>query len=152
MDLTMSIPTTPLFVRLGFTTYLLTLSLGPSGPFASQPLTNVELRAGFYLSPEDRYFRFSLGFGGFTRIVHANNASPMFDPVSPAGGMVFVGTEVPVSSRARLYIEYTPSIYLSDIPDALRASLGPESAPGWIFTSFGGFSLLSFRVGCRWPI
>jgi hypothetical protein len=152
MDLTMSIPTTSLFVRLGFTTYLLALSLGPMGPFASQPLTNVEFRAGIYLSPEDRYFRFSLGFGGFARIVHANNASPMFDPVSPAGGLVFVGTEVPVSSRARLYIEYTPSIYLSGIPEALRASLGPDNAPGWIFTAFGGFNLLSFRVGCRWPI
>ena len=152
MDLTMSFPSPSFFVRLGFTTYALAFSPGQAQLFMSLPLTNVEIRAGTWLSPEDRYFRFYIGFGGFARIVHANGTFPMFDPVSPAGGMVVVGTEVPVSARGRLYVEYSPSVYLSRTVDALRASLGPDNAPGWIFAPFGGFNVLSFRIGYRWPL
>jgi hypothetical protein len=153
MDFTMAIPTLSLFVRLGVTTYALALALSQTEVFLSDPLTNVELRAGIYLSPEDRFFRFYTGLGGFARIVHAKNTAPMFDPVAPLGFMLLIGTELPISALGRLYFEYTPSIYPTGMPDALRASLGPDNAPpGWLFASSAGFNLLSFRVGYRWPL
>ncbi len=152
MDFTMSFPALGIFVRLGVSTYALALALSPTEVFLSEPLTNIDLRAGIYLSPEDRFFRFYLGLGGFARIVHAKDTFPMFDPVAPAGAMVLVGTDAPVSPRGRLYFEYTPSIYLTSMPDALRAALGPDNAPGWVFASSAGFNLLSFRVGCRWQL
>jgi hypothetical protein len=76
----------------------------------------------------------------------------MFDPVAPVGLLVLVGTEVPLSASGRLYLEYTPSMYLTSVPDALQAALGPDNAPGWVFTSSAGFNLLSFRLGYRWPL
>ena len=153
MDFTMAFPTLPLFVRLGVTTYALALDLSQTEVFLSDPLTNLELRAGIYLSPDDRFFRFYVGLGGFARIVHAAGTFPVFDPVAPLGFMLLAGTEVPVSARGRLYFEYTPSIYLTSVPDALRASLGPDnSPPGWLFAFSEGFNLLSFRVGYRWPL
>jgi len=152
MDFTMALPTLSLFVRLGVTTYALALALSQTEVFLSDPLTNVELRAGIYLSPEDRFLRFYTGLGVFTRIVHAKDTFPMFDPVAPLGFMLLVGTEVPVSARGRLYFEYTPSIYLTNMPDTLRASFGPDNAPGWLFAASEGFNLLSFRIGYRWPL
>jgi hypothetical protein len=152
MDITMSFPSRSLFARLGVTTYALALALSQTEVFLSDPLTNVELRAGIYLSPEDRFFRFYAGLGGFARIVHAKDTSPMFDPVAPLGFMFLLGAEVPVSARGRLFFEYTPSMYLTNIPDTLRASLGSDDLPGWLFASSEGFNLLSFRIGYRWPL
>ena len=152
VELVMVVPSTPLFVQLGFTTYAFALALDPAHLFLTEPLTNIELHAGIFLSPDDRYFRFFIGLGGFARVVHAAGTQPMFDPVSPGGGTVLFGTEVPFSIRGKFYFEYTPSLYLSAVPDALRASLGPDDAPGWLFVPFGGLNLLSFRIGCRWPL
>ena len=152
MDFTMAFPTLPLFMRLGITTYALALALSPTEVFLSVPLTNIELRAGIYLSPEDRFFRFYAGLGAFARIVHAKDTFPMFDPVAPLGFMLLAGTEVPISAQGRLYFEYTPSVYLTNMPDALRAALGSDNAPGWVFASSEGFSLISFRVGYRWQL
>ena len=152
LGVTMTLSDPAIFVRLGVVTYAFALALSSTEVFLSEPLTSVDVRAGLYLSPQDRLFRFYVGLGAFLRVMHAKDVSVMIEPVAPAGFQVLVGTEVPILTRGRVYFEYTPSIYLSGLPDALRASLGPENAPGWVFMSFGGMNLLSFRFGCRWPL
>jgi hypothetical protein len=152
VELTMEFPALSLYARFGVTTYALALALSSTDVLLNDPLTNVVLQGGAYLSPEDRFFRFYLGVGAFVRIVHAKDTSPTIDQVAPLGSWFLVGTEAKISASGRLYFEYTPSMYLCSVPDTLRASLGPGDAPGWLFSSFAGFNLLSFRIGYRWPL
>jgi hypothetical protein len=140
-----------LFVRYGFSTYAIALAFDSSGALLFEPLTNLEAQFGTYLSPEDRFFRFYLAGGGFVRIVTAPGAPPLMDALSPGGLRVIVGTESPVSSRGKLYLELTPTLFQTSQPDAFRAALGQDSnPPGWIFVPQAALNLLSFRVGFRW--
>lgn len=153
LGVTMTLSDPAIFVRLGVVTYAFALALSTTEVFLSEPLTNVDFRAGMYLSPADRVFRFYVGLGAFLRVVHAKDVPVMIEPVAPGGFQVLVGTEVPILTRGRVYFEYTPSMYLSGLPDALRASVSPDKdAPGWVFTDLGGLNFLSFRFGIRWPL
>lgn len=139
-----------IFARFGFSTYALGLALNSTGILLDMPLTNLVLQVGAYVSPEDRFFRFYLGLGGFVRLVHAPGTRPVLDQLAPAGVRLILGAEAPLSDRAKLYFELTPTFYQTNMPDALRAALGQENAPGWAFGPAEALNLLSFRVGYRW--
>jgi hypothetical protein len=140
------------FIRFGLTTYAVGLALSQTEVLLSDPLTILTLQAGLYLSPEDQFFRTYLGVGGFLRVVHAAGWAPMLDPVAPLGLRFVAGLEVPVSARGRVYLEYTPTLYYTSVPDAFRAALGPDDTPGWWFGPRYGVSIFSFRLGYRWSL
>jgi len=151
IDVTMAFPARSLFLRFGFTTYAVALSFDGTRLFLSDPLTDVILQAGLYISPEDQLFRLYAALGAFARVIHEAGSMPVFDPVAPLAAQVVVGTELSVSNRSRLFLEYTPTIYGTSFPDSLRASLGKD-APGWLFQGTRAVNLLSFRVGWRWQL
>jgi hypothetical protein len=139
------------FLKLGFTTYVVGLALNTSGVFVSEPLTNVTAVAGFYLLPPGGLFRPYIGVGAFLRLVHAPGSYFGLDPLSAWGARGIVGTEFLGSARDRFFLEYTPALYSTGLPDLFRAAIGPENlAPGWLLGTTYAASLLSFRVGYRW--
>jgi hypothetical protein len=151
-DVSMAFPAQSLFLRLGFTTYAAALALSSTDTFVSEPLTNLGLQAGLYLRPSDRLLRFYAGLGAFLRIVHATGTALTLDPVSPFALHAVLGTELRLSPNGRLYLEYTPTFFQTTLPDQFRASLGPDTVPGWIFGPAEAFSMFSFRIGYRWQI
>jgi hypothetical protein len=139
-----------IFARFGFSTYAIGLALDSTGVLLDIPLTNLALQVGMYTSPEDRFFRFYLALGGFVRLVHAPGTFPVTDRLAPGGARLILGTEARLSDRGKLYLELTPAIYQTISVDALRASLGQDTAPGWAFGPGLALNLLSFRIGYRW--
>lgn len=151
IDASVYFPGSSLFVRYGFFTYAVGLALDSSGVLLSEPLTTLEMQMGAYLSPEDRFFRWYVAGGGFVRIVHAPDAWPLMDALSPGGLRAVAGVETPISSHGKLYFELTPTWYQTSQPDAFRAALGQDrNPPGWAFGPTYAFSVLSFRIGYRW--
>ena len=149
LDVTMAFPAQSLFLRLGFSTYVAALTLSEKDIFVSQPLTNLHLQGGLYLSAPDRFARFYLGLGAFLRVVHARGSALTLDAISPFGLHAIVGSELSIFSKGRIYLEYTPTIFQTDLPDVFRAALGQESVPGWLFGKGEVVSLFSFSVGYR---
>jgi hypothetical protein len=151
-DVTMAFPAQSLFLRLGFSTYVAALTLSDTDIFVSQPLTNLHLQAGWYMSAPDRFARFYLGLGGFLRIVHASGSPLTLDAISPFGLHATVGAELSVFSKGRIYLEYTPTIFQTDMPDVFHAALGQDIGPGWIFGKREVMNLVSFSFGYRWQL
>lgn len=149
-DVSVYFPSSFIFVRYGFSTYAIGLALDSSGILLGLPLTNLAAQIGTYLSPQDRFFRFYLALGGLVRVVHAENTRPVLDSLAPAGIRLAAGVESPVSDHGKLYLELTPTLYQTRQPDALRAALGQDNAPGWAFGPGEALNFLSFRVGYRW--
>ncbi len=138
------------FVKLGLTSFFLSLALDSEGAFSSYNLINFNAQVGWFLSPESSTIRVYLTLGGFFRIVFPNS-SPLFDPLSPGGFQLALGAEVPLAARSRFFAEYVPMIYFTDFPDLFRASLGEKDKPfGYIFQEDAVFSLANLRFGIRW--
>jgi hypothetical protein len=151
-DVTLPTPLASGFLRFGFSTYALGLAFSSTRLLLNDPLTSMIMQAGMYLGPEDRPFRFSVGLGGFVRLVHAAGSLPTMDSLSPGGIRLSVGSELPAMGGGRPYFEYTPTLYQTGVPDMLRAALGQDYAPGWIFGQSAALSLISFRIGYRWKL
>jgi hypothetical protein len=149
-----------LWLRMGFTTYALGLNLqsqsssdsGSAGSvFSSNPLTNLVLQAGIYITPKDRLFRMYAEAGAFLRIFHDPGWQLRLEPISWGGFQLALGTEILPSHDGAFFLEYVPMVYFTPHSNLFRASIGTsDSAPGWIFTPAAAISLLSFRAGYRW--
>jgi hypothetical protein len=126
------------FVGLGATTYSFALALSQDEVFLSLPLTSAYLRMGFYLGQADSTFRVYTAIAQFFRIIHA----PVY---------FVLGAEIARTYRGGFFLEYTPTIYPTRLPNLFRASLGAyDIPPGWVFTPDAALNLLTFRVGYRW--
>lgn len=148
LDVTMAVPAHSLFFRFGFATYAFGLSLDGTHIFLTDPLTNFILQAGWYLTPEDASFRLYVALGGIARVLHEGGTAPVLEQLAPVGVRAVVGVELPGSNRSRFFAEYTPTMFATSVPEALRASMG-QDVPGWIFLRANAADLLSFRVGWR---
>lgn len=138
-----------LFVRAGLTTYLLGLVLREDALVTTDPFSNVDLLAGFYLGPADSAVRFYAGAGAFLRLVHAPNRLIGIDPLAPFGLQAVVGAEAPISSSAKIFAEVEPMLYVTGYPDLLLSTQG--SSKGWFAFTGAALQVNSFRVGLRWP-
>ena len=152
LDVSLAFPAQALFVRLGFSTYAAALAFSPTDTFISEPLTNLGLQGGLYLRPSDKFVRFYVGLGGFLRFVHATGTPLTVDAISPFAFHAVLGSEFRLFSGGRLYFEYTPTVFLTTLPDLFRASLGPDTSPGWIFGPGEAIGMISFRIGYRWQL
>jgi hypothetical protein len=140
------------YTRLGFTTYLLDLTLGSDGVFVSQPLTSLFLQLGAYffrgLGPVDGY----LAIEPFLRVVHESGAPLALEPLSSWGIRWIVGAELALPGGAKLFFEYTPTDYVTSFPTLFKASLGSDTPAGWRFNESDALLLLSARMGLRWKL
>ena len=136
------------FVRAGLTTYLLGLTFSSEAIISSDPLTNLDLLAGVYMSPAYSALRAYAGVGGFVRFVHAPGWPVHLDTLSPAGLQAAFGLETPIGGSARFFAEYEPMLYATQVPDLLRSTQRSEA--GWVFLDTAALHLLSFRIGMRW--
>jgi hypothetical protein len=148
-----------LWARLGLTTYIAGLTLqsdsnsmgGTGSVFSSNPLTNLVLRAGIYLTAKDQLFRLYVEPGAFLRLFHSPNAGLSVEPVSWGGAQLSIGTEIAPSRGGAFFFEYAPMVYFAKDMMLFEASLGSDNnPPGWIFMQGAAVSLLSFRIGYRW--
>ena len=145
------------YVKLGFTTYLLGLALTDTQVVSSNPLTNIVVQAGSYLRREDVVFRPYVNVGLFLRFVHAPGILVGIDAVSWGGLQASLGTEIGSNPHGRFFVEFQPMLYFSGVPGLLEASLAASSnnngsPTGWLFLSPGAVDLLCFRVGYRWML
>jgi hypothetical protein len=139
------------FLRLGATTSLIAIGLDGAEAFTSQPLSTPYVQWGWYFTREDAAVSLYAGIGGFFRVVHEMDTAVVIDALSPGGFTFIAGAEMPLSPRVLLFFEYAPSLYLTDVPELLRASLGAGSEyAGWAFDTWGAFNALSARFGIRW--
>jgi hypothetical protein len=141
------------FLRLGVMTCMLGVPLDGTRAFSSQPFSTAIVQWGWYLTREDASFSLYGSIGGFLRVIHESGTSTVIDALSPGGVTIVAGAEIPLSPQSRLFIEYTPTQYFTEVPELLRASLGAESGDaGWIFDASSGLNLLSARIGVRWTL
>jgi hypothetical protein len=104
------------------------------------------------MNAPDRFARLYLGLGAFLRIVHARHLPLALDAISPFGLHATAGVELSIFPKGRIYLEYTPTIFQTDVPDVFRAALGEDLGPGWIFGKGEVVSLMSFSFGYRWQL
>jgi hypothetical protein len=141
-----------LSVGLDISTYFFGLALNEQQVFWSLPLSNLGLRLGVYFAPPDSGFRTYSSLVVFTRVIHAAQYLGL-DPLSPLAGRLALGAEIGRGPRGGFFLEYDPVLYLTNLPNLFRASLGPESTPpGWVFAPGVALDLLSIRVGYRWTL
>jgi hypothetical protein len=137
-----------LFVRAGLTTYLVGLVLRPEAVFTSDPLTNLDTMAGWYMSPASAAARVYVGAGGFLRFVHAPGWPMRMEPLAPAGAQLVLGAETSIGASARFFAEYQPMLYGTATPELLRST--QRSSAGWVYLNRAALHLLSIRIGIRW--
>jgi hypothetical protein len=140
------------FVKAGITTYALGLAFSKEAPFTSAPLTNIEAELGAALFPDAPFFHVTVGFGGLLRIVHAAGIFAGIDPLAPFALHVTMGAELAFSARDWLFIEWLPTVYFTEFPEAFRAALGTGTSEGWVFAARSALNARSFRVGYRWML
>jgi hypothetical protein len=141
------------YVRLGLMTYALGLAFNGIEVFSSAPLTNVEAQAGVFVGRADSLFRFSFGIGAFLRVATVPGEYFGLDPLSPWGMRAIVGMEVSPWPRSRFFIEMTPTMFITPMPEVFQQLLGSGNIPpGWIAGSGSFWELLSLRFGCRWML
>ncbi|MGA2977090.1 MAG: hypothetical protein ABSF77_17415 [Spirochaetia bacterium] len=141
------------FIRIGATTCLVGIALNDTEVFSSQPLTNMFLQTGLYITRGKSPLSFYFGIGAFWRVVDQPGVALALDSLSGWGFNWVIGSEIDGPSGGRFFLEYTPTEYLTSVPDLLRASLGPYAAPpGWIFNAQSALNLFSLRIGYRWNL
>jgi len=139
-----------LFVSLGFTTFVAGLALDQQEVISSRPLTNFLLQAGAYILPTDAAVRPYFTFGGFVRFVDSA-AYVGLDPLSPWGLQFVLGAELGGQAHGKLFLEWTPQLFVTQYATFLQASLGTGSTPpGWSFFGTGAADILTLRIGYRW--
>ena len=146
-----------IYAKLGLTTYLLGLAFSDTQVVTSNPLTNIVLQAGSYLRREDVVFRPYVNLGVFVRFVHDPGTLVGIDPLSWGGLQASLGTEIGSNPRGRLFVEFQPMLYVTNLPNLLEAALvgsgnSGDEPTGWLFGSNAALDLLCFRVGYRWML
>ncbi len=137
---------------IGATTYLLGFALNGDRVFSSAPLANLSLRVGAYILPADSGFRLYAALSGFVRLIHAP-AYFGLDPLSPVGARLAIGAEIARTVRGGFFLEYTPTMYFTKLPQLFRASLGSyDIPPGWLFEPGFALNLITLRLGYRWTL
>jgi hypothetical protein len=137
-----------IFARAGLTTYLVGFVLRPDEIFSSDPLTNLDILVGMYVSPAYAVLRMYAGIGAFLRFVHAPGWPMRVEPLAPVGLEAVLGLETSLGRSARFFVEYEPMLYGTASPQLLRST--QSSSAGWLYASKGALNLLSVRIGMRW--
>jgi hypothetical protein len=141
------------YVRLGLMTYALGLAFNETEIFSSAPLTNIEAQMGVFFGRVDSLFRFSFGIGCLVRVATVPGAYFGLDPLSPWGVRGIIGMEVSPWPRSRLFVELTPTVYMTPAPDVFRQLLGSGTIPpGWIAGGGSFAEIFSIRFGYRWML
>ena len=151
-----SIPSLPLFARVGFTTFRVGIAVNNKDQvLASIPLSQVTFHLGFYVSPEDRSTRLYVGAGALLRIsLPPGSQTFTVDKLLPWGVQAIAGVEFPVSGKLRAFVEYSPSFYFTPDPDLFKVSFGKDSGtfPYITVPPTGAIDLFEARLGFRWVL
>jgi hypothetical protein len=139
------------FAKIGLTTYVLGFSFAGGGEdslFVSEPLTDLRLQVGSYLSRPDAAIRWYGAAGGVLRVMHGQGHFGL-EPVAPLAFQLTLGLESKPWKAASVFFEAAPTAYFSRDPDLLAASY-PES---YNFTGsvreWGVMDFYSYRAGVR---
>ena len=154
------------FIRVGFTTYALSLYLISNSPvlFRYNPLTVIKLHGGFYLFDKINLTRPYLALGAGIRIEHslADEATNTpgrfgFDENTPVEVSLVLGVETSLPDRfLRFYAEYNPTMYISkDVKEFKAGSFfnyifDGDERPGYVFAEQTfTFDFRNFNLGVR---
>jgi hypothetical protein len=145
-----------LFVRAGFTTYLVGLVFSGDSRqqsiLISKSLNLLDLGAGMYLNDADRNVRAYAGLGGFLRLITAKGYWGL-EPIAPGGLQAFLGIEYSRRLKQRFYLEFDPLLYFTRDTLLLMASFpGEQRLAGYAFFDWGAFYFLNLRLGFRWQL
>lgn len=148
-----SVPSWPLFARLGFTTFRAGVAVNQNGILTSIPLSQLTFLLGAYLSPEDSETRYYLGAGPLLRVSAPPGGSLVVDGLLPFGVQLVAGAEFPFAWKLRAFVEYAPTGYSTPLPDLFRASFGTNNGT-FPYIAFPKWALDLFeaRVGLRWTL
>jgi hypothetical protein len=149
-----------LFARVGFNTFLLGIRLTDQHDsndddswLQSHSLSHFNIAVGSYLGREDRYYRWLVSGGLFTRLIMAKGYGIGFEPIAPFGVQVIIGLEFSHSEKRRLFLEYVPLLYLTGYPELMRASFPPDYEPwNYIFGKSYVVDFFNFRFGLRFQL
>jgi hypothetical protein len=149
-----SVPSLPLFARLGFTTFRAGIAVNQDQIFASLPLSQLTLLLGLYLSPEDSATRYYLGAGPLLRVSFPRGGSFTIDSLLPFGVQLVAGAELPLSGKFRSFFEYAPTGYYTPLPALFKASFGTKNGtfPYINFPPLWALDLFEVRIGVRWAL
>ena len=144
----------PGFLRLGFTSFRVGLSLGNS-LFSSLALSQITLLAGIYLSPEDSLTRLYLGAGPLLRFSLPSNGSLVLDQLLPWGVQAVAGMELTIAPRLRFMVEYAPTLYATPQPDYFAFYFSGNDGGMFPYINFPpsfALDVLEVRMGLRWAL
>lgn len=145
------------FARAGFNTFLLGICLtdqhdstDDNSWLQSHSLSHLNIAFGSYLGREDRYYRWLVAGGLFTRLIMAKGYGIGLEPIAPFGIQAIIGLEFSHSEKRRLFLEYVPLLYLTKYPELMRASFPPDYEPwNYIFGKSYVVDFFNFRFGLR---
>jgi len=149
-----------LFARAGFNTFLLGIRLtgqhdsnDDDSWLQSHSLSHFNITVGRYLGREDRYYRWLVSGGFFTRLIMAKGYGIGFEPIAPFGVQAIIGLEFSSSVKRRLFLEYVPLLYLTKYPELMRASFPPDYEPwNYIFGKRYVLDFFNFRFGLKFQL
>ncbi len=141
-----------LYLRGGVTTYAVGLYLVNSTPAVLQgnPLTRLELGAGWYFTAPGKSLRTYAGADLMVRIAHGVNVFGI-DSYAPIAGAAVAGIEYSPTLSFHFFAEYNPTIYLTPDSAAFRLVSFPEGQTigGFLFANGYSIDLRSYSVGVR---
>ncbi len=148
------------FARVGFNTFLLGIrvpdqddSTDDDSWLQSHSLSHINITVGRYLGREDRYYRWLISGGLFTRLIMAKGYGIGFEPIAPFGVQAIIGLEFSHSEKKRLFLEYVPLLYLTKYPELMQASFPPDYEPwNYIFGKSYVIDFFNFRFGLRFQL
>ena len=151
---TFSIPSIPVFARVGFTTFRVGIAINKDQTFESLRLSQLTLLLGFYRSPEDSAIRSYFGAGPLLRISLPPSGTFTVDGLLPFGVQVVAGVEFPVAGRLRAFVEYSPTGYYTPEPMLFKSSFGHDMGtfPFINFPPFWALNPFEVRFGVRWSL
>ncbi|HVP18681.1 MAG TPA: hypothetical protein VMU36_06760, partial [Spirochaetia bacterium] len=153
-----SIPSWPLFARVGYTTFRAGLALNTMDKnngqiLASLPLSQVTLLLGIYLNPEDSEGRWYLGAGPLLRFsLPSGGQVPVTDALLPWGVQLVAGREFALAGALRFFVEYAPTGYITPEPALFVDSFGRNQGtfPYVNFPPVWALDPFELRFGLRW--